>query len=158
MMGRLQQFDALDLVHGKRCPCGYLLRSPREQEDGFCIECRIRVLSSPIPSCLPICPKARKDQQMSSNEPQEVTDIEREVEQGIAESLALGNIRMVSKDGQEDLMELTTKGVTRTSLLMVNVFIDYADREQRDFTSAEKHEIAGYLLTAINALQKNEMW
>jgi hypothetical protein len=34
--------DLLDFVRGKRCLCGYLLRSPREQENGLCMDCRMR--------------------------------------------------------------------------------------------------------------------
>jgi hypothetical protein len=38
--------DMLDTTRGYRCLCGYILRSPREQKEGCCIECRFNSMSS----------------------------------------------------------------------------------------------------------------
>lgn len=78
-----------------------------------------------------------------------------EIDQALAESIELGNIRIVGQNEQgQDLMELTSKGVTRTALLIAQQFIETADSEKRDFTADERHEIAGHLIQAIIALQK----
>lgn len=78
-----------------------------------------------------------------------------EVDQAIAESVELGNVRIVGQNEQrQDLMQLTSKGVTRTALLFCELTIQQADAEKRDFTEAERHKLVAYLLQAITALQK----
>jgi len=78
-----------------------------------------------------------------------------EVDQAIAGSIELGNIRIVGQNAEgQDLMELTSKGVTRTVGMLINSLVATADTEKRDFTDEEKHELAGHLINAITALQK----
>lgn len=78
-----------------------------------------------------------------------------EVDQALAESIELGNIRLAGKNEQgQDLLELTAKGVTRTVAMMIEQALVTADAQKRDFTASERHELVGHLLTAITALQK----
>jgi len=79
---------------------------------------------------------------------------QQEVDQALADSIALGNIRIIGRDDKgQDLMTLTSKGCLRVSLLAVQTLVNSTDEAKRDFTSSEKHEISRYLIRAIQALQ-----
>jgi len=79
---------------------------------------------------------------------------QQEVDQALADSIALGNIRIIGRDDKgQDLMTLTSKGSLRVSLLAVQTLVNSTDEAKRDFTSSEKHEISRYLIRAIQALQ-----
>lgn len=70
-----------------------------------------------------------------------------EVDQGIAESIELGNMRIVGQNAQgDDVFELTAKGLTKAALMFLQQLINRADADKRDFTAEEKHEALGHWL------------
>jgi hypothetical protein len=42
------QLHLIGLAHDRRCSCGHLLRSAREQVEGYCMECRLTCLLHPV--------------------------------------------------------------------------------------------------------------
>jgi hypothetical protein len=70
-----------------------------------------------------------------------------------AEALALGNIRIIGQDEEgKDLLQLTSKGLTRSLLMFLAHLIEQTDIEQRDFTVKEKQQVTEYLETLKEVL------
>jgi hypothetical protein len=85
----------------------------------------------------------------------ENTDLQviQEGDQERAESLALGDIRIVGQDEEgRDLLQLTSKGFTRSLLMFLAHLLEQTDIEHRNFTVAEKQQIGEYLETLKEAL------
>jgi hypothetical protein len=76
-----------------------------------------------------------------------------EGDQERAESLALGNIRIVGQDEEgKDLLQLTSKGFTRSLPMFLAYLLEQTDIEHRDFTVAEKQQLGAYLEILKEAL------
>ena len=76
-----------------------------------------------------------------------------EGDQERAGSLALGDIRIVGQDEEgKDLLQLTSKGFTRSLLMFLAHLLEQTDIEHRDFTVAEKQRVGAYLETLKEAL------
>jgi hypothetical protein len=80
-----------------------------------------------------------------------------EVDQDLAESLELGNIRIIGRNEQgEDLLQLTPKGVLRAACLFFQTAIEEADKHKRDFTPEERHELMTHVLHIYEAFNAAE--
>ncbi len=76
-----------------------------------------------------------------------------EGDQERAESLALGDIRIVGQDEQGgDLLQLTPKGFTCSLLMFLAHLLEQTDIEHRDLNVAEKQQVVKYLETLKEAL------
>ncbi len=76
-----------------------------------------------------------------------------EGDQERAEALALGDIRIVGQDEEgKDLLQLTSKGFTRSLLMFLAHLLEQTDIEHRDFTVAEKQQVGEYLEALKEAL------
>jgi hypothetical protein len=83
--------------------------------------------------------------------------VKHEVDQGLAEALELGNIRIIGKNEQgDDLLQLTSKGVLRSACLFFQAAIEEADKERRDFTPEERHELMSHVLHICEAFNTAE--
>jgi hypothetical protein len=76
-----------------------------------------------------------------------------EGDQERAEGLALGDLRIVGQDEEgRDLLQLTSKGFTRSLLMFLAHLLEQTDIEHRDFTVAEKQQVGEYLEALKEAL------
>lgn len=79
---------------------------------------------------------------------------EEEIKDALKEALALKRVKSTGYVNGEPTYSLTAKGVVATAVMIINLMVEEADGERRNFTAREKREIEGHIATMVKALRE----